>query len=250
MIHPHGPQAQYAVDTPRQLHLAPHVRACRVEGQIILLDLLRSRYLALSGEALNLVDGTATLALKRPILGDSAGPQLEALVQRLGAQGLLIDHPAAHRRGPDLEEPRRSFDVEDAGLRPALSIACVGRLVRCAALAALSIRMRSLYAITTSAERRRDKDNALQRTTSDPDAIARVAAAYDRLRPLVLTARDKCLQDSLALVHFMAAEGLHPRWVIGVKTRPFGAHAWVQHGDLVLNDQHEHVRRFTPILVV
>jgi hypothetical protein len=35
-----------------------------------------------------------------------------------------------------------------------------------------------------------------------------------------------------------------------VTTRPFGAHSWVQDGTMVLNDQHEHVRGFRPILVV
>ena len=83
-----------------------------------------------------------------------------------------------------------------------------------------------------------------------PDSIARAIAAYETLRPFVFTARDKCLQDSLALIGFLASEGLFPHWVIGVKTRPFGAHSWVQLGPTVLNDHHDHVRQFVPILVV
>jgi hypothetical protein len=78
------------------------------------------------------------------------------------------------------------------------------------------------------------------------DAIA----TYDRLRPLVLTKHDRCVHDSLTLLGFLASEGLFPHWVIGVKTGPFGAHSWVQSGATVLNDLHENVRRYRPILVV
>ena len=75
-------------------------------------------------------------------------------------------------------------------------------------------------------------------------------AAYEAMRPLLFTARKECLLDSLALMAFLATEDVFPRWVLGVKTGPFGAHSWVQSGSTVLNDQHEHVRQFVPILVV
>ena len=52
------------------------------------------------------------------------------------------------------------------------------------------------------------------------------------------------------MVHFLAAEGIQPDWVFGVKTEPFDAHCWVQHGDVVLNDAPDRVRQYSPILVV
>jgi len=67
---------------------------------------------------------------------------------------------------------------------------------------------------------------------------------------LLFTSRDHCLFDSLALLNFLALDGLSAHWVIGVKVQPFGAHSWLQQGSTVLNDQHDRVRRFTPILVV
>jgi len=82
------------------------------------------------------------------------------------------------------------------------------------------------------------------------DTMRAAVAAYEKLRPLVFTARDRCLHDSLALVGFLAAEGMFPRWVIGVQTQPFGAHSWVQCGGTVLNDHPDRVRRFRPILVL
>ena len=38
--------------------------------------------------------------------------------------------------------------------------------------------------------------------------------------------------------------------VFAVMTRPFAAHCWVQLDETVLNDRLDHVRKFTPILVV
>jgi hypothetical protein len=38
--------------------------------------------------------------------------------------------------------------------------------------------------------------------------------------------------------------------VIGVKLAPFRAHAWVQWRDLLVNEQADVTRLFTPILVV
>ena len=52
------------------------------------------------------------------------------------------------------------------------------------------------------------------------------------------------------MVQFLGAEGIHPDWVFGVKTEPFDAHCWVQHGEVVLNDAPDRVRQYSPILVV
>jgi len=38
--------------------------------------------------------------------------------------------------------------------------------------------------------------------------------------------------------------------VIGIRPDPFLAHCWVQHKGLVLNDDIDNVRTFTPILVI
>jgi hypothetical protein len=81
-------------------------------------------------------------------------------------------------------------------------------------------------------------------------AARKAVGAFIRLRPLLFGAQDACLFDSLALVRFLATYGLFPMCVIGVQTGPFAAHCWVQHGDVVFNDEPEYVRRFTPILAV
>lgn len=61
-------------------------------------------------------------------------------------------------------------------------------------------------------------------------------AGYDqasRARHAVVTtsvrcAGDGCLQRSLAAALMCRAQGVWPTWCVGVRTEPFGAHAWVE----------------------
>jgi hypothetical protein len=52
------------------------------------------------------------------------------------------------------------------------------------------------------------------------------------------------------LLEYLAWYRIFPTWVFGVQTRPFAAHCWLQHENIVLNDTVEHVTRYTPIMTV
>lgn len=80
-------------------------------------------------------------------------------------------------------------------------------------------------------------------------AIRRHTAIYRKLRPWY-PRRYLCLYDSLALVEFLARRRLFPAWVFGVQAQPFGAHCWVQQGDVLLNESTEYASQFTPIMSV
>ena len=67
---------------------------------------------------------------------------------------------------------------------------------------------------------------------------------------LLRTAADRCLARSIALAGCLAATGDQCQVVLGVTSLPFSAHCWAQKGDVVLNDTHEEVLRYTPILVI
>ncbi len=75
------------------------------------------------------------------------------------------------------------------------------------------------------------------------------AAAFEWVRPY-FPAQRACLLDSLALIDAMAVQGCAADWIFGVRLQPFGAHCWVQHRGVVLNDELEHVALFVPILWV
>jgi hypothetical protein len=195
--------------------------------------------------------------------------------------------PPTHVR---LEEPRESLDPDCVGTILPLTARRIGNFLQSSALAAWRLRRASLQTIVAHVSARHDQLShghlshaharsaahvgpversahlsegyAIDGITAESSDVGRLtdpavdesirlaALTFERLRPLAFSARDRCLHDSLALVLFLFAEGLSARWVIGVKTNPFGAHSWVQSGRTVLNDQHEYVRAFRPILVV
>jgi hypothetical protein len=233
-----------------KLRLAAHVRACNADGQTILLDLRRNRYLGVSRQA---SAAMAALVQDWPIgLSPNEVPRAPAdeLVRRFIAQGLLTDAASDLPPTPAAEEATASLESlnpVDAGPNLATGARPVVHFLTSAALAAWWLRSRSLYFIALKVAARRERLTAP--TSSSIDALRSAAAVYEKLRPLGFTARERCLHDSLTLVCFLAAQGLRARWVVGVKTSPFGAHAWVQCGNSVLNDQHEYVRAFHPILV-
>ena len=58
----------------------------------------------------------------------------------------------------------------------------------------------------------------------------------------------QCLQRAFALRRLLARDGIQADWVFGVRTWPFLAHCWLQIDDLLLADDLDRVRGFTPIL--
>lgn len=233
------------------LRLADHVRACCADGQVILLDLDRGKYVGVGGAQ---VPALARAIEGWPVSPDHPGPSgepadIDALTAPLLAQGLLTCATTAGPVTAMLEEPMRSLNAEDAVQDAAVGWHRVCRFLMSAVTASTWLHWRSLAAIVRTVAARRARLQT-QNSPASLEAMRELVAAYLRLRPFAFTAHDRCLHDSLTLVHFLASEGVFAHWVIGVRTQPFGAHSWVQSGETVLNDQHEHVRRYQPILVV
>ena len=242
---------------PRRLRLASHVCACQSDGQVILLDLRRNKYIGVGGRHVaalaHAIDGWPVSALDQdhPVLASD----IRTLTQPLLLQGLLtdrlVDRLADKPFTSSIAEATASLDVEDAMEDPVIGARRMVQMIRSAAVVAMWLRYRSLLSIAQAVAVRRERfEPGRISGPASPNAMRAAVAAYDKLRPLVFTARDRCLHDSLALVGFLAAEGMFPRWVVGVQTQPFGAHSWVQSGGTVLNDHPDRVRRFRPILVV
>jgi hypothetical protein len=82
----------------------------------------------------------------------------------------------------------------------------------------------------------------------DKQTLIKLVAIFFRLRTWVYSACGSCLFDSLVLADFLTRFGAQPVLVLGVHTKPFAAHAWVQCGPWVLNDTVENVEQFVPIL--
>lgn len=55
-----------------------------------------------------------------------------------------------------------------------------------------------------------------------------------------------CLTRALAIGRLLSREGLEARMTIGVATDPFGAHAWLSHGPIVLAGEAA-LREYVPL---
>ena len=83
----------------------------------------------------------------------------------------------------------------------------------------------------------------------EPAEVFEHVQAFRRLRRLFFSEKDRCLLNALALVLFLRRYGYFPLFVIGVKTRPFAAHSWVQHEQILLEGDPANICHFVPILV-
>jgi hypothetical protein len=160
------------------------------------------------------------------------------------ARPVSLPRPEAALTAVDLRSDADPFEA-----RPTIGAGRVLNFFRACFAARLALRMRSIASVVSGVAARKARQGGGAQALDLRKAREHVVA-YVHLRPLLLTAKDACLFDSLVLVNYLAHYGLFPTWVFGVQTGPFAAHSWVQHGDVVFNDTPENVRRYTPILTV
>ena len=231
--------------------LADHVRACHVDGQVILLDLWRDRYIGVGGALLPALSSRiADWPLKESASENQSGEtQVDSWIASMSMQEILTPAVEAPPRRVGLAEPQQSLFACQQPPWDGMQWQRILNVARATFIAGHWLKRHRLAEIAVRVERLRAAG------PSDPtcDGSERLHSAvswYLKTRPFVMTSHDECLRDSLTMLRFLAAEKLYPQWVIGVRTRPFAAHSWLQAGSLVLNDLHETVRGYTPILIV
>ena len=223
------------------LRLRDNLSFCFVGDLAIFLDIEADRYFCLSGRA---------AAAFRHL---TAGQPLERCeidaLQMLDSRGLMIsdDGNAAS------SFPRPAFLP-----RPDTELSTIGTIrvpIRATARATIATRLmmwrlkrQPLAAILRRLQNHRPRDAGTARLESE--AIFALAARGFAHSRLLVASEDRCLARSLAIVSVCYGQGVTPSLAFGVRTHPFTAHCWAQDGTCVLNDTAEHVRLFTPILVL
>ena len=227
---------------------------------MVLLDLQQDKYVGVGRDQMaslaTRVKGWPTVGTQ-PVAESPAGdvrtpnPAGDSIVNKMLAAGMLTTDASIGKEARPIQMPRAeaALIIEDLESRPEVRFAHVVRFLWASMLTALVLRWRSIESVIAKVSARNAAAHA-RGATMDVDAARGAVAAYIRLRPLLFTAQDACLFDSLALMRFLSYYRIFPTCVIGVQTGPFGAHCWVQHEAVVFNDQPEYVRRFTPILAV
>lgn len=210
------------------VHLRKGVFAAQIGEDLVLLDLLQDRYLCL------------------PALGAEAGLSpdrrtvrqiLPAQAAALGEAGLLSEIGSAPSALPAL--PARGLDWSLA-VEP--SRADRLRLARSVLDLATGYMGRGLGEVVAASRAPPHGDGS-----ASLEAVGREARLFHRL-VVWAPVGPKCVARSFLLRRFLRRAGCDAAWVFGVRTWPFSAHCWLQHGEVVLDDAPERVAQFEPIL--
>lgn len=162
---------------------------------------------------------------------------------RAQVDGKFWSQPPAFPRPPEWAAPRIvSPEIEEGPFRIARVAAAIWTQRR----VERRIATRSLQEVLL--EMKRLKEPLVTNDARDAE-WAMELRAFEHAR-LLRSAANRCLPRSIALIMRLARCGMRAQIVIGVRSDPFGAHCWAQHGNAVLNDTVEEVLRYTPILVV
>ena len=238
--------------------LAPHVYPCVTDDHVVLLDLERDKYIGVAREQM---DALAENVKGWPRVGgiptdaeaDERSPnnRPDGVVARMLAAGMLTTDPDVGKEAQPLRMPPALAALVEPDLdwRPAVAFFDVVRFLTAAMITAVALRLLPIRSVVMGTARRKAAATASAQPF-DIDLARKATEVFIYLRPLLFSSQDACLFDSLALARFLSYYRQFPSCVIGVQTGPFGAHCWVQEGDVVFNDAPEYVRRFTPILAV
>lgn len=233
-----------------QYYLCPDMYACLAADHVVLLDLRRDKYLALTADVSSALHPYLDLLSSPQGVRPTDGPpQLSVILAHLASNAILC---TARAHGFDWEIARPFIRPSRAILprppfREQIGIGHASRYVASVVRAKAALRIHSLYRIVLT--ERRKVLAARSGHTFDSARATTLCSVYSRLR-VIATAPAQCLFDSLALKFFLAGYGVFPDWIFGVRLNPFAAHCWLQHGDVLLNDSLDSICEFTPIMAV
>lgn len=201
------------------------VRIADVDGDLVFLDIERDDYIAVAR-----CDAVATsVALHGgPIdLGDDV---LAALLE----QGFLAVSPCSWS-----PEPRTTRKALMSQPPMAPSFRSMVHFLRAGFSTWQMMRREEMSWTTRLAEYGSPSETS-------PAQVAALAAQFASLRAYA-PRTGRCFIQSMMLMKFLAAHGVHASWVFGVRTHPFEAHCWVEWNEMVLNDTLDHSNWFSVI---
>jgi hypothetical protein len=245
-------------DARRRYRLAPMVFPTATRHGLAFLDLTRNRYsgigctdsLILSGY----VEGLPTLDIWRADVGESLNDDSRgaALVESLSRSGILTLNPIARS---EIVSTRVSLDGALASIgyeindEASVGFGEIALFLYCLVCSAVSLHVIPLRHMLRRIYYRRvaAMSNGYAFSLS---GTSKLVATFQAIRPYVFLPKDRCLLHALTLIKYLACHGQYPMLILGVKTDPWGAHAWVQHGTFLLDCTPEQVCGLEQILGV
>ena len=222
-------------------HLNADISFCELDGRLFFLDIQHDRYFQLSGA----LEHRFLSYLEAP---DNADIDVGGLVKH----SLLSQSTAVPYRGTatSIVLPSQST-LETPCPDRHVSLDVVRDVFLVVAMMRWQLKVRRLKPILQAlSDYRRIRTSPLVEDEAEfQKRLSEAATAFNRVRPYV-PIETCCLIDSLSMVRFLAKRGLHAHLVMGVACDPFSAHAWVQHGPLVLNETVGAAQAHVPIRVI
>lgn len=227
-----------------QYFLSHGTRLCETHDGIVFLNLHDGRYFGLGQEHCqifkSLLHGNSAANSEHPDPLNTSDQQ--ALANLLIAKGLLTtDKNRGNPPKPQHIHAKRGLENNEAIARaPRGAIWWVIAFCLSITIVSLSLRLCSLHTVISRVEQRNRKLTKFPAATEENTVLA-LTMCFKRMRPWAYTTANRCLFDSLVLATFLQHCGVPAHLMIGVSTRPFLAHAWVQYDDIVLNDDLENI---------
>jgi len=243
--------------TDTKLFLHPDTYLCRIDDGAVILDLRRHKYFAV--EPTEVAQLELALVGMRPAetrtdQGTTTDQGNSEFLESLCSAGILV-------RSADVGKTAEltfCMPEDSLGSAPCCAFRSPPRLHHFFSLLQIYWQVRvnlafgRLKPLIEGIRRRKlpSRVSRLSRSECLDDGLTDLVTIFRNLRPLIYTAHDECLLDSLVLCMFLLRYRKPATFIIGVQTKPFLAHAWVQVGAHVLDDRVERIQRVTPPIVV
>lgn len=239
---------------PQQYYFANHIHACCTGRYYIFLDLSRDRYFSIPKSALlpltPHIHGWNISTLPPRSAGETIAPESSDLAEFLLRQNVLRADSVGGKAATQPVVPVAATDARailDTDNQRSSCSPAPFRVLRCLCHAQFQLKVYPLRRVIASVARR--KAAGSRALSASQSTVLSLTASFARYRPY-FPHNIVCLLDSLALIHFLADHGVYPEWVFGVREDPFYAHCWVQAGTVTLNDFHDRIVTYTPILAI
>lgn len=212
------------------LRFSTHVFAAAIQSDLILFDSLADRYLSLPGSLVG--ESGVEIGLVGVRLIEEAAPALVAA-------GLVVTSKDAGVAKTPLSKPQQMLSIV---LREASGASVIDCWRLASAVRVAARRLRHGLPCGQFVDKRRPLQDAT--ASGLVDAVQRLREAR-----LFVPHPRRCLPASVAAADFLRRLGYAVDIVFAVRSHPFEAHCWIEAGGIVLDDDLDKVRAFTPIAV-
>ncbi len=232
--------------------LACHAYCCELDDGAIIMDLRNDTYLGIDAQHLY---GLRTRIANWPDSG-RGDPEpghydisaCESLIIELFTRGILTTSPTAKNPSPAATPTMALAGATSAQSWRGISLSHLVHFLTALLIVAWSLRRKHLPSLLYWL--RRQQFTICHDHWVTRESVTRKLSSFLWIRTWCYTASRHCFFDSLVLSVYLTKGSAPCTFVIGVATKPFLAHAWVQIRESVLNDTAEHACDFKPILSV